>query len=104
MEGPQGISDIGKDDCIILNKCIYGLFQSLRKYSEKAVKILKKLRFAGGNVDPYLYVEKSEKGIVSVALHIDDNLMVGDIEVIDNVIATLNKNGLILNVMEGLQN
>ena len=28
MECSQGMSDVKKDDCIILNKCIYGLVQA----------------------------------------------------------------------------
>ena len=32
MECPHGMSDMGKDDCIILNKCIYGLVQRARQY------------------------------------------------------------------------
>ena len=53
MECPQGMSDVGKVDCIILNKCIYGLVQAAWQYYKKAVKILKKLGFVGSNVDPF---------------------------------------------------
>ena len=41
MEFPQGMYDIGKDDCIILNKCIYGLVQASRQNCKKPIKILK---------------------------------------------------------------
>ena len=54
MECPQGISDVGKDNCIILNQCIYGLVQSARQYYKNALKILKKLGFVGGYVNPCL--------------------------------------------------
>ena len=63
------------------------LFQT----SEKAVKILKKLGFVGGNVDPSLYVKMSEKGMVYVALYVDDDLMLGDIEAINEAITSLKK-------------
>ena len=39
MECPQGMSDVGKDDCIILNKYIYGLVQTARQYYKKAIKM-----------------------------------------------------------------
>ena len=39
MECPQGMSDMGKCDCIILNKCIYSLGQTMRQYYEKTIKI-----------------------------------------------------------------
>ena len=42
MECPQGMSNSSKDDCIILNKCIYGLVQAARWYYKRIVKILKK--------------------------------------------------------------
>ena len=40
MECPQGMSDVGNDDCIIFSKCIYGLVQTARQYYKKALKIL----------------------------------------------------------------
>ena len=64
MECCQGMSDVGKDNYIILNKCIYSFVQVVRQYHKKAVKILKNSRFLGGNIDPFLYVKKSVKGIV----------------------------------------
>ena len=57
MACPQGMNNIGKDDCIILNKCIYGLVPAMRQYYKRAVEILKKAGFSRGN-----------KGIVYVAL------------------------------------
>ena len=32
MECPQGMANIKKDDCIILNKCIYGIVQVACQY------------------------------------------------------------------------
>ena len=52
VECPQGMIDMGKDDCIILNKCIYSLIQAEWQYHKKAVKILKKSGFMRGNLDP----------------------------------------------------
>ena len=46
---------IGKGECIILDKCIYGLVQATRQYNKKAVEILKKVGFTGGNAHPCLY-------------------------------------------------
>ena len=45
----------------------------------------------------------SRKGIVYVALYVDNNLMVGDVEAIDEGIAALKENGLVLKIVEGLQ-
>ena len=61
MECSQGMFDIGSDDCVILNKWSMVLL-NLQGSTKKAVEILKKTRFVGGNVNPCLYAEKSEKG------------------------------------------
>ena len=95
------MSNVQKDDCIILNKCIYGLVQSARQYYEKAVKILKNLGFIGGNVDPCLYMKKCAMDIVCIALHTDDNLMIGDMVAIEDAIAALKSKGILLKLWKG---
>ena len=60
---------------------------------------MNKSGFVGGNLDQSLYV-KSENGMVYVALHIDNNLMIGDIKAINGFNA---ENRLVLKIMEGLQ-
>ena len=64
MECPKGMADVKKDDCIILNKCIYSLVQAACQYYKKAIEILKSSGFVGGNIDPCHYVKKSAKGVV----------------------------------------
>ena len=103
MEGSQGMSDIKNDDCVILNKCIYGFVQAAWQYYEKAVEILKSSGFVRGSVNQSLYVKKNAKGIVYVALYVDNNLMTGDIAAINNAIEALKNKGLVLKIMEGLQ-
>ena len=41
VECPKGMSDVGKDDCIIFNKYIYDLVQAAMQHNKKAIKILK---------------------------------------------------------------
>ena len=62
------MANIKKDNFIILNKCI---------------------GFVGGSIDPCLYVKKSAKGIVYIALYVDDNLSIGDIASIDDATLAL---------------
>ena len=102
MECPQSMSDVGKNDCI-LNKCLYSLVLAKRRYYKEDIEILKKLGLIGGNVDPCLYVTRSKNGIVYVVLYLNNNLMTGDIEAIDNTITALKENWLVLKVVEGLQ-
>ena len=73
MECPQGKFDVKKDYCIVLNKCIYRLVQAACQYYKKALEVLKNPGFIGGSMDPCLYVKMSMKGIVYVALYVDDN-------------------------------
>ena len=47
--------------------------------------------FIGGNIDPCLYIKKSAKSIVCIALCKVDNIMVGDMEAKDDTIAALKK-------------
>ena len=65
MEFTQDMLNMVKDNCIILNKHICDLVQAAWEYYKKAVKILKISGFFADNVDQCLYVEKSEKGIVT---------------------------------------
>ena len=65
---------IGKDDCIILGKCMYGLVKAARQYYKKAEK--SDVGFTWGNVDPCLYMKKSMKGIVNVVLYMGHTLMI----------------------------
>ena len=67
------------------------------------MKILKNLGFVGGNVVPCLYVKKSAKCVVYIALYVDDNLMISDLAAIVEAILALKRNGLVLKIMEGLQ-
>ena len=103
MECPQGMSDIKKDNCIILNECIYDLVQAAWQYYKKAIEILKSSGFFRGSNDPCLYIKKSTNGIMYVTLHVDDNLMIGDIATINGAIEALKNKGLVLKIVEGLQ-
>ena len=42
MECLQGMYDVGEDDCIILNKCIYSLVEAAWLKYKKTLKILRK--------------------------------------------------------------
>ena len=65
---------------------------------------MKESELIKGNVDICLYVKKSEKGIVYVALFVIDNLMKGKVKAIDETTTALKENWLILKIVKGLQN
>ena len=83
------MTNVSKDDWIILNKWIYGI-QAARQYYKKAIEIAECIE---GNFNPCLYVKKSAKGAVHVAK--PKGKWWGN--------GGLKKNGLVLKVMEGLQ-
>ena len=64
---------------------------------------MKSSGFVGGSIDPCLYVKKKRKGVVYVALCIDNNLIVGDIDAINDAFEALKNKGLELKIVEELQ-
>ena len=103
IECPPGMKGVGTDNCIILGKCIHDLMQASRQYDIKAVKILKRVGFNKGNFGPWLYMKKSTKCVVDIALYVDDNLMTGNSQAKGEVVEQLNRNGLELKLVESLQ-
>ena len=51
MEYPQGMANVSKDNCIIVNKWIHCFIQAARHYYKMAIKMLKKVGFVRGDVD-----------------------------------------------------
>ncbi len=82
------------DDILPLNRCIYGLVHPTRQYHEKAVEFPRKFGFNGGEVDPCLFWKQYKKCVVFVPRYVDDNLIVGHPEAIEDIIEQLRKNGL----------
>ena len=64
---------------------------------------MKKVSFAESNVDSCLYMNKNTKGRVYVVLYIDNNLMIGNTDAIDEAIEQVKQNWLVLKVLESLQ-
>ena len=103
MENPEGLEDSSEDEALLLLTTIYGLVQAARQYYKKARSILKKIGFTGGDVDPCLFMKESSKGLVYVALYVDDNLIVGHRAAIDDAIKQMKKHGLVLKVEDDLK-
>ncbi len=102
MECPPGLTDAEKDDVLAFNKCIYGLVQAARQHHKKAVKVLFKTGFNGGEVDPCLILKQYEKDVVFVAIYVDENLHMGHPEAMEDTIEQLKKNGIIVKVEDDL--
>jgi hypothetical protein len=102
MECPKGMQQF-EDQCLLLQKTIYGIVQSGRQYFKKFTSVLTELGLEGGQVDPCLMMKKTDKGIVYIAIYVDDCLMVGDKVTIKDVIAGLKSSGFKLKEDGSLQ-
>ncbi len=103
MECPPGMTDVKQNEVLALNKCIYGLVQAARQYHKKAVEVLHKIGFKGGDVNPCLFWKQYEKGVVFVEIYVDDNLIVGHPDAIEDTIEQLKKNGFVVKVENDLK-
>jgi Reverse transcriptase (RNA-dependent DNA polymerase) len=88
MEIPKGMK-AEDNECLILNKAIYGLVQSAREFYNKLVSALKDCGFKASFVDPCLWIKNSNHGIVLIAIYVDDCLMVRRESDIDDLIEKL---------------
>ena len=90
---PQGLN-AKPDECLKLNKTIYGLVQSACQFFKKLIKCLKDLGFMGGEVDPCLMVKKTKNEIAYVAIYVDDCLFFGSKDLIKKTVEDIKKWGL----------
>jgi hypothetical protein len=84
-EGLEHIETIENDDCLQLIKCIYGSVQAARQFWKKFVETLEGFGFVRSKADPCLLTRRNGKGIVMLCLYVDDVLIVGNQEAIDEV-------------------
>ena len=87
----EGVEENDNDDCVILDKCIYGTVQSARQWAKKFKQTLKKIDFEVSLLDPCLMIRKSKEGTVILCIYVDDVLMMGDKEAINKAIEDIMK-------------
>ena len=102
MQIPKGYAeamlDEANNECLLLQRPLYGLVQAARQFWKKVVSILKELQFVGGTADPCLFSRSNEKGTVIVIMYVDDFLCVGDHEALNSLEDDLRKAKLTLKV------
>jgi Reverse transcriptase (RNA-dependent DNA polymerase) len=64
---------------LMLQKTIYGLVQSARKFYEKLIEVLKVIGFVGSKSDPCLWTKRDLKveNILIIGIYVDDCLIIG---------------------------
>jgi hypothetical protein len=85
MEIPKGM-EANENECLILKKTIYGLVQSARVFYKKLVLALKGCGFQGNSVDPCLWTKYTEHGIVFVGIYVDNCIVTGNENGINDII------------------
>ena len=79
-------NDVDKEDCLILQKAIYGLVQPARQFWKKNVDKMQEGGFQLSTADPCMLYKENEKGIYIIIIYIDDMLIIGKGEAIDAAI------------------
>ena len=97
MDCPPGMEH-EEDECLELNKSIYGLVQAARQYYLKFTQVLRKIGFIGGKADPCLFKRQDTNGTVFIAIWVDDSLLIGDDLAIEATIKDLRKAGFNLKI------
>ena len=94
MKIPEGYDeviskDVDKQDCVILQKAIYGLVQAARQFWKRIVDKMQEGGFQLSEADPSMLYREDERGICIIIIYIYDMLIIGKEEAIDAAIKVL---------------
>ena len=94
MKIPEGYDEVinprvDKEDYLILQKAIYGLVQAARQFWKKIVDKMQEGGFKLSEADPCILYKEDEKGVCIIIIYIDDMLIIGKEEAIDDAIKVL---------------
>ena len=97
MKSPIGMEEIVSgslsEDCCQLKKGIYGLCQAARQFWKKFVDTIKKepFGFTVSPADPCLLFKKNDLGICIIIMYVDDMLIIGKTEQIEDFASKIQK-------------
>jgi Reverse transcriptase (RNA-dependent DNA polymerase) len=100
MLPPKG-TNIGPNQCVHLDKALYGLVQAAQQFYIKFANVLKDLRIKVSYADPCLFHRHDKHGRIILVIHIDDCYVVGDRQAIKLFIKELSDKGLKTKVSPG---
>jgi hypothetical protein len=101
MNIPEGMSYVSKH-CLLLTKTIHGLVQSAREFYKKLMATLKSIVFKGNKSDPCLLSKWTQGGVIMIGIYVDDCLVIGKFDKIDELIVALKTSGFNLKVENNL--
>ena len=99
MMAPKG-GDFKHDECVKLNKALYGLVQAARQFYIKFAKVLNKIGFIQSYADPCLFHRTTKKGRIIMVVHIDDCYVIGNPQEIQSFSEDLQKQGLKIKISD----
>jgi hypothetical protein len=102
MNVPKGLN---QDDytCLLLKKTIYGLVQSAREFYNKLLSTLKSMGFTENKSDPCLLSRWINGKVIIIGIYVDDCLVVGKQDQIQEAIQGLKASGFNLKVESSLK-
>ena len=80
---------VDKEDCLISQKAIYGLVQAASQFWKKIVDKMQEGGFKLSEADPCMLYKEDEKWVCIIIIYIDDRLIIGKEEAIDDAIKVL---------------
>ena len=69
--------DVDREDCLILQKAIYGLVETARQFWKKTVDKMQGGGFQLSEADPCMLYKEDEKGVFIIIVYIEDMLIIG---------------------------
>ena len=94
MKIPEGYDEVinptvDRENCLILQKAIYGLVQAARQFWKKIVDKMQEGGFKLSEADPCMLYKEDENGVCIIIIYIDAMLIIGKEEAIDDAIQVL---------------
>ncbi len=84
MKVPRGFEKFYPEDMVLkLKKCIYALKQAAMAFWGQLLLCMKSMEMVQSIVDPCLYHQWGEDGLVLIASWIDDNLIIGSMKAVE---------------------
>lgn len=102
MECPKGMNS-KQDEVLLLRKSLYGLVQAARQFFIKYTQILTKIGFVQSYAEPCLFIRTYEKGMVLMAVHVDDCYIIGTTTALNDTIDCIKKSGLNVTVQRNIK-
>jgi Reverse transcriptase (RNA-dependent DNA polymerase) len=76
MNTPPGV-EVSDDECVLLQKSLYGLVQSARQFFKMFSAVLRQLGMMQSNIEPCVFHQETRLGILIVAVYVDDCYVIG---------------------------